>query len=183
MKRNPIIVLALCTLILTVISGCWLQKASDTWRDSKSGLTWVALPTGGLMDFPNAIQHCESLKIGGFDDWRLPTISELRSLTRGCEALEKNGECPVSDLCNSQSCYNLEKCYCSTDKKGPGRDNWYMPSDIFGGSQGQGTFWSSTEYLDQWDHKVGKVYVLNFLLPELFYSNYDNSFAARCVRP
>jgi hypothetical protein len=51
------------------------------WYDSTSRLYWEIIPSGGsMMAWQSAIDYCEQLNLSGHDDWRLPTISELRSL-------------------------------------------------------------------------------------------------------
>jgi len=54
---------------------------NDTWTDSTSGLMWQNGSSVGseYYAWDEALSYCESLSWGGFDDWRLPTISELRS--------------------------------------------------------------------------------------------------------
>jgi hypothetical protein len=71
----------------------------ELWVDPVTNLTWQ---TGNSCDgrypfFPDS--YCETLEIDGFSDWRLPSISEMRSLIRGCPATETGGECPLTDEC------------------------------------------------------------------------------------
>ena len=44
-----------------------------------------------------AKQYCEDLTEGGFTDWRLPNIDELRLLVKNCPAIESGGECRISE--------------------------------------------------------------------------------------
>ena len=47
--------------------------------DSRTGLQWAPDP-GRNMNWNQANSYAQRLKLGGYDDWRLPTISELRGL-------------------------------------------------------------------------------------------------------
>ena len=47
--------------------------------DSQTGLQWAPDP-GRKMSWNQANTYAEELKLGGYDDWRLPTLSELRGL-------------------------------------------------------------------------------------------------------
>jgi len=55
---------------------------SGTWKDPSSGLTWKVFPHEKTMSWQEAWVHCRYLNYGGFSDWHLPTISELRGLIR-----------------------------------------------------------------------------------------------------
>ena len=68
-----------------------------------------------------AEEYCENLVEKGHDDWRLPGISELRTLVQNCENTEIEGKCRIRDynlpsnfkvLLNSQGglCLGNEEC-------------------------------------------------------------------------
>ena len=66
-----------------VISG---DKA--TVADSKTGLVWQRDPpttggpsSNGTYDWAGAGKYCDDLVLGGADDWRLPSLAELLSIT------------------------------------------------------------------------------------------------------
>ncbi len=52
-----------------------------TTYDNNTGLTWVTIPDGGKMTWEEAVEYCENLTLGGYDDWRLPTVEELFSIS------------------------------------------------------------------------------------------------------
>ena len=61
----------------------------DAWYDEETDLSWqdpqkdaYTADNVGVTSF-DAIRYCEELVIRGHDDWRLPTIDELRTLIRG----------------------------------------------------------------------------------------------------
>ncbi len=73
--------------------------AGDTWIDPTTGLEWQN-GDNCCDTWYVAEEYCETLTWDDRSDWRLPTISELRSLIRGCDATVTGGECPASDDCN-----------------------------------------------------------------------------------
>ena len=112
------------------------------WTDSSSGLTWQITPTGGIMKWSDAKTHCSGLDLGGHTDWHLPTISELRTLIRGCPGSATGGACEVTDSCLSHtaSCFDQGACWSCSDGRGPA-DGCYWPDEM------QGTcswYWSSS---------------------------------------
>jgi hypothetical protein len=50
--------------------------------DNKTGLQWAPDP-GQAMNWDQATQYAQNLRLGGFSDWRLPTRVELRELGKG----------------------------------------------------------------------------------------------------
>ena len=50
-------------------------------NDTKTGLMWQDDAVGSTMDWNTAITTCENLTLGGYSDWRLPNIRELKSIT------------------------------------------------------------------------------------------------------
>jgi hypothetical protein len=57
------------------------EIAGDTVIDKNTGLSWSRgnVP-GGCMNWAKAKEACAALSLGGFSDWRLPTITELLAL-------------------------------------------------------------------------------------------------------
>lgn len=57
------------------------EAQGDIVNDSRTGLIWSRenVP-GGQMKWKEAQKACEAMRIGGYSDWRMPTIRELLSL-------------------------------------------------------------------------------------------------------
>ena len=49
-------------------------------KDNVTGLEWQQATAPGTYTWQEAINYCENLTLGGYDDWRLPTIKELSTL-------------------------------------------------------------------------------------------------------
>ncbi len=125
------------------------DDASDVWEDSTSGLVWQVEPTDDKMNGEEAMSHCEGLILGGYSDWRLPTISELRSLIRGCPATETGGLCGVTDSCKEDDCSN-DACLGCERGFGPGPEGAYWPVELAGDCSDEhfySGYWSSVGVL------------------------------------
>jgi len=48
--------------------------------DSATGLQWQDDEVGDEATWEDAIDRCETLTLGGYNDWRLPNINELKSI-------------------------------------------------------------------------------------------------------
>ena len=109
-------------------------------EDPDSGLTWSSRALKTMM-WADAVNYCDDLVEGGFSDWRLPTISELRTLIQNCSISEPGGDCAVTDDCLNSLCWALvgEKGYfcnaaCSHDENGKyskfGDEDWFWSSSV-----------------------------------------------------
>ena len=56
------------------------DNKDGTVTDNGNGLVWMQTEPGE-MTWENAIKYCESLVLAGKDDWRLPDIKELKSIS------------------------------------------------------------------------------------------------------
>lgn len=57
----------------------YVDNNNGTITDTTTGLMWQQ-DTPNVMTWEQALSYCESLNLGGYTDWRLPTKKELRSL-------------------------------------------------------------------------------------------------------
>jgi Protein of unknown function (DUF1566) len=51
-----------------------------TWTDPATGLMWAGRDNGRNLTWREAGEYCNNLKLEGYSNWRLPTISELSDL-------------------------------------------------------------------------------------------------------
>ncbi len=144
-----------------------------TWFDSSSGLTWQNPPGDDQMEWQTAIDYCNDLSLDGHSDWRLPTISELRSLIRGCPETETGGSCQVEDDCLSSFCFRY--CTACTLAKGPA-DGCYWPDAMEGMCA---YYWSSQIVEDTGRHAWTVLFIGGLIINMEFAVNHT---FARCVR-
>jgi hypothetical protein len=103
--------------------------------DSAARLCWQMIPDHAE-SHDDAVEHCNTLELAGSSEWRLPTISELRTLVRGCPATEPGGDCGVTSTCtNFGSCYS-EPCVGCPSLGGPGPGGAYWPAELLGPVKG-----------------------------------------------
>jgi len=55
--------------------------ANGIIQDGKTGLMWAAADNGEDITWEDALKYCQSFKGGNFNDWRMPTIDELVTLS------------------------------------------------------------------------------------------------------
>ena len=89
------------------------------WKDGATGLIWVVKDNGSDVNWNQARDYCGSLHLGGYSDWRLPTIDELEaiydsSLTKQYKIkgpIELGAACSLSETKNNSGdvwsfCFN-----------------------------------------------------------------------------
>jgi len=109
------------------------SENGETWTDPISGLMWQNGSEIGtwLPPWLKASEYCENLTWSGYNDWRLPSISELRGLIRGCENIAADGPCGVTDSCLDRNCWD-EACTGCGWEDGPGPGGLYWPTSLTG---------------------------------------------------
>lgn len=120
-----------------------IEPCPGGWLDPATNLCWRS---GPMADWGDAASYCSDLAAADGLPWRLPTISELRTLVRGCPATETGGACGVTDDCllgppspcydncggGASVCPNLEGpvdgCYWSPEVDAVATCGWYWTS-------------------------------------------------------
>ena len=119
------------------------------------------------MKWETAKKYCENLSEGNFTDWRLPTISELKT-TINCNYVRSS--CKVSDSCLSSSCYSSD-CYCSGKSNNGGYYSKLGDPDWV-------WLWSSSTLSDS----TGYAWRVGFGNGNVNYFNKSDYNYVRCVR-
>ena len=142
-------------------------------KDPSSGLTWSAeSPTN--FGWYSAEAYCDNLTESGYSDWRMPTISELRTLIQNCsETQMPGGSCGVTDDCLTAYPYNNE---CRNDAcKGCADDeNHTGKYSKFGAFY---PLWSSSAVPDTWEK-----WIIDFDSGGLGCWHVETHYDVRCVR-
>jgi len=155
--------------------GDLIDNGDGTATDPSSGLTWQDPPYAAYFTWEKAKTYCQNLSLAG-DGWHLPTISELRTLIRGCDGTITGGACDATDDCTEYDCEN-DPCHGCGFEEGPGKGGAYWPSGISGYAY---FYWSSLLVVDEndfaWsvDFRTGRVGCGTRL---------DEILQIRCVRP
>ena len=107
------------------------------WNDPATNLTWqdpqkdaYSSEDIGLTQ-PDAVRYCEELVMGGYDDWRLPNIDEMRTVIRGNPGTETGGDCPMADG-SARADMTDPACAPITDFGGPGVGGCYWVPEFTG---------------------------------------------------
>lgn len=157
-------------------SSADLPECSDSsgtpCYNSTYGLIWSKKLDDGGYSWSSAQSKCSSHSESGISGWRLPTISELRTLVQGCPYTQHG-----SDSCNVyyedeyNYCLSEEGCYTSYCGSCSG-------NTIFG-SKGSGWHWSLSPVSDN----PGYAWALNFSNANIVeYSKTDSNGYVRCVK-
>ena len=133
-------------------------------------LQWQETPTAELLDQANAQSACENLDVEGHQDWRLPSIAELRSAIRNCPISQAGGDCGVGDGClSSTDCHNEDCAGCVV----PG-DTCYWDHPM----GPCGIYWSSSPA----DVQSEKHWTVDFVGAQISARDDATPYSLRCVR-
>ena len=119
------------------------------------------------MNWNSAKQYCEDLSEGGFTDWRLPNIDELRTLVIDNPGTETGGACLISRKKNKLARDNMTRA-CNGRRDG---NNHTRLGD-------KGWFFSSSTTSDDPIY----VWLLNFQNGKIDYHFKSHKYSVRCVR-
>ena len=135
--------ITVCAVLLMISTGCREQEA--TAGDAPSNLTWQDPAPPRTMNWGEAKAYCAALPDDG-GGWRLPSITELRTLVQGCSGTAANGACEVTDKCLASTCWERSDCAacevqnvqaggCYWSEEIQGRCSYYWSSSAAEGQQ------------------------------------------------
>ncbi len=171
---DAVVLVGECAGVNDCCDGCW--QRNGCWLDPTTDLMWEDPPSEGIMTWDSAVSYCAalSLAVHGAGEWRLPTISELRTLVRGCPATEDGGACGVTDACLDDPCNH--DCGCGSVMGGPGADGCYWDPALEGGCS---YYWSSSSHAADPSYAWG----VGFYYAVVHVDCKDDYDSVRCVRP
>jgi C1A family cysteine protease len=110
---------------------CEADSTDETWTDSSTGLMWMVDSPNATYTHSQAESYCNNLGFGGYSDWRLPSLGELRTVDVGCTEMDY---CEVGLTCDdsTSSCWDRTQCECDNE-------DW---SDLF--LEKTAFYWSSS---------------------------------------
>jgi hypothetical protein len=99
MKRNILFSILLSLLLATSAFAGYVDNGNGTVTDTYTNLMWERQDGATVEPWSYAISYCEGLSLGGFTNWRLPNVKELRSIldsTKTSAPLISNVLLPIS---------------------------------------------------------------------------------------
>ena len=154
------------------------KEKSFPYVDETSGLIWsysIKSNNGwiSVIGWENALIFCDTLSYGGYDDWHLPTIDELKTLFLECSESMPGGSCAVSKDCLESSCYSQETCESCLYAKGENGSE-------YNNKLGESLFlWSSSTLSDHTDYMWGA----NLGIAAIYKGHKSQNYSFHCVRP
>jgi len=186
--------LLLLVLAIFVVGFCWACDEDDdktitktdgdldqdnvqesVWCDPPNLLCWQNPSAPDKLNWDAAKSYCENLVWANHNDWRLPTIDELRTLVIGCAATGKDGSCGVVETCAK----SVSPCFgetCSGCTKNSGGDGGcYRPTALEGPCESR---WSVTAVEDV----STDAWTVDFSQAKITREAKTGSVGIRCVR-
>ncbi len=131
-----------CETPCTSQQGCILGEClswscdGDVCNDYELGLQWRTNSSGSMRFRDDLAGRCGTLDDASVTGWRVPTITELRSLVEGCTLADA---CGVNNQCLESSCWDHDCDARCVLNEGP-RDGCYLADELEGPC---GAYWSS----------------------------------------
>ena len=100
-------------------SAHFVKLTGNLVKDNFTGLLWQAIPYTDTLSWENALRYADTLTLGGYSDWRLPNIKEIRSL---------NNEKQINPSFDTTffKIVNNKKYWSSTTLPNHSNEGWYL---------------------------------------------------------
>ena len=105
---------------------CFLEIGSEILLDPRHDMAWSRRSMGSDRNWTEAQTICRELSLGGYTDWRLPTIGELESLTR--RDLERT-PCGAA-RCQAFPQFDLQRPWIWSSTRGENEAAWHLLFDL-----------------------------------------------------
>ncbi len=69
------------SISIAAIRASLTDNGDGTITDNHTGLMWQKADSGNTLTWEAALRYAEGLSLAGYDDWRLPNIKELQSIS------------------------------------------------------------------------------------------------------
>ena len=109
--------------------GPYIDNGDGTVTDKGTALMWQKADDGDTYTWKDALAYCESLTLGGYRDWRLPNIRELKSVVK------RDSYNPAIDasVFECRSSYYWSSTACADNPDGARDIFFYDGTDYWGG--------------------------------------------------
>lgn len=135
---------------------------ANVYIDSRTNLAWMVTPHSEYVVFETAEAFCQTLVLGEYSEWRIPTLSELQSIMAGCDKCKEAGDSSCTGCASKEGpdkgCYQISRL------------NPYSSSEC-------GWIWSSTP-----GPNAANYYEVNFSNAGIYSVAIGNSVGVRCVK-
>lgn len=84
-------------ILVSKTAFAYHNNSDGTISDGSTRLMWQQT-TNDRRNWENALLLCENLSLAGFDDWRLPSVNELRSIVDYSRLNKRDGDVVAIDL-------------------------------------------------------------------------------------
>jgi hypothetical protein len=88
----------------------FVDNGDQTVTDNATGLMWMKNDSQAGYNWESALNYCESLSLGGKDDWRLPHAKEIQSLVDYTKSPDtSNGQAALDSVFNISSIVDVNQ--------------------------------------------------------------------------
>jgi uncharacterized protein DUF1566 len=132
-----------------------------------------------MTNYQESCDYCNSLTLDGREDWKTPTITQLRTLIRDCPVTETGGACAVKVGSTFSDDWTPD-CEGCDPNGGPSAEGWYWdpeiaPLAVDAANFTSQRFWSTSQLssIEAW--------TVHFGTAEVNYTSSSANIYTRCV--